>query len=218
MNKPHILYEYDKYVKKYKNIYGQNTIVLIQLGSFFEICCDLNDNIGETDIHHICDDILSIAVGKKSIKSDTNTEYLMAGFPMISQEKHISNLLKNDYTVVLVEQTTEPPNPEREVTQILSPGTSITHNNDYNNYLMSIYIISYNYKGNSILKSAISTIDLSTGNSNIHMIENINNDNNYIIDEIGRYINFYNPKECIFHTENYVLNEDDILKKMGFKY
>ena len=45
----------------------------------------------------------------------------MAGFPMISQEKHISNLLKNDYTVVLVEQTTEPPNPEREVTQILSP-------------------------------------------------------------------------------------------------
>ena len=23
MNKPHILYEYDKYVKKYKNIYGQ---------------------------------------------------------------------------------------------------------------------------------------------------------------------------------------------------
>ena len=213
MNKPHILYEYDKYVKKYKNIYGQNTIVLIQLGSFFEICCDLNDNTGETDIHHICDDILSIAVGKKSIKSDTNTEYLMAGFPIISQEKHISNLLKNDYTVVLVEQTTEPPNPEREVTQILSPGTSITHNNDYNNYLMSIYIISYNYKGNSILKSAISTIDLSTGNSNIHMIENINNDNNYIIDEIGRYINFYNPNECIFHTENYVLNEDDILKK-----
>ena len=213
MNKPHILYEYDKYVKKYKNIYGQNTIVLIQLGSFFEICADLNDNTGETDIHHICDDILSIAVGKKSIKSDTNTEYLMAGFPMISQEKHISNLLKNDYTVVLVEQTTEPPNPEREVTQILSPGTSITHNNDYNNYLMSIFIISYNYKGDSILKSAISTIDLSTGNSNIHMIENTENDNNHIIDEIGRYINFYNPKECIFHTENYMLSEDDILKK-----
>ena len=44
MNKDHILYEYDKYVKKYKNIYGQNTIVLIQLGSFFEICANLDTN------------------------------------------------------------------------------------------------------------------------------------------------------------------------------
>ena len=97
MNKDHILYEYDKYVKKYKDIYGKNTIILIQLGSFFEICASLNDKKGETDIHHICDDILSIAVGKKSIKSDTITEYLMAGFPIISQEKHISNLLDNHY-------------------------------------------------------------------------------------------------------------------------
>ena len=31
MNKDHILYEYDKYVKKYKDIYGKNTIILIQL-------------------------------------------------------------------------------------------------------------------------------------------------------------------------------------------
>ena len=144
MNKPHILYEYDKYVKKYKNIYGQNTIVLIQLGSFFEICASLNDKKGEIDIHHICDNILSIAVGKKVIKSENSLEYLMAGFPLISQEKHISNLLNNEYTVVLIEQTTEPPNPEREMTRILSPGTSLIHNNDYNNYLMSIYIISYN--------------------------------------------------------------------------
>jgi len=213
MNKDHILYEYDKYVKKYKDIYGKNTIILIQLGSFFEICASLNDKKGETDIHHICDDILSIAVGKKVIKSENSLEYLMAGFPLISQEKHISNLLNNEYTVVLIEQTTEPPNPEREMTRILSPGTSLIHNNDYNNYLMSIYIESYDYQNKNILKSAISCIDLSTGNSHIHMIENIKYDNNYIIDEIGRYIDFYNPSECIFQTENYNLNEDDVLKK-----
>ena len=55
MNKDHILYEYDKYVKKYKNIYGPNTIVLIQLGSFFEICANLDSKnmCGETDINHI---------------------------------------------------------------------------------------------------------------------------------------------------------------------
>ena len=215
MNKDHILYEYDKYVKKYKNIYGQNTIVLIQLGSFFEICASLDKNNlrGELDINNICDNVLSIAVGKKSIKSHDSLEYLMAGFPLVSQEKHISNLLQNDYTVVLIEQTTEPPNPERDVTQILSPGTCISHNRDINNYLMSVYIECYNYKNSNILKGAISCIDLSTGKSNIHMIENIKYDNDYVIDEIGRYINFYNPNECIFQTENYDLKNDDILKK-----
>lgn len=215
MNKDHILYEYDKYVKKYKNIYGPNTIVLIQLGSFFEICANLDSKnmCGETDINHICDDILSIAVGKKTIKSHDTLEYLMAGFPLVSQEKHISNLLNNDYTVVLIEQITEPPNPERKATQILSPGTSIIHNKEYNNYLMSIYIECYDYKGDGILKAGISAIDLSTGNSMNHMIDNVENDNNFCIDEISRYINFYNPKECIFQCTNYQLSHDDILNK-----
>ena len=33
--------------------------------------------------------------GKKTIKSHNTLEYLMAGFPLISQEKHISNLINN---------------------------------------------------------------------------------------------------------------------------
>ena len=41
------------------------------------------------------------------------------------------SIKENDYTIVLVEQVTEPPNPERKVTQILSPGTSIFHNKQY---------------------------------------------------------------------------------------
>ena len=56
MNNNHILFEYDNYVKDYKSIYGKDTIVLIQLGSFFEMCASLDkDNyIGETNINHIC--------------------------------------------------------------------------------------------------------------------------------------------------------------------
>ena len=201
-----------------KNFYISFSIVffiyfLDRLSKIYVIELDKNNLRGELDINNICDNVLSIAVGKKSIKSHDSLEYLMAGFPLVSQEKHISNLLQNDYTVVLIEQTTEPPNPERDVTQILSPGTCISHNRDINNYLMSVYIECYNYKNSNILKGAISCIDLSTGKSNIHMIENIKYDNDYVIDEIGRYINFYNPNECIFQTENYDLKNDDILKK-----
>ena len=44
MNNQHILLDYDNYVKDYKSIYGKNTIVLIQLGSFFEMCSDIDNN------------------------------------------------------------------------------------------------------------------------------------------------------------------------------
>ena len=95
MNNQHILLDYDNYVKDYKSIYGENTIVLIQLGSFFEMCSDIDNNIGEQNIHNICDNVLDIAIGKKNckIKNDVTgipeqKDYLMAGFPLISQEKH----------------------------------------------------------------------------------------------------------------------------------
>ena len=53
MNNQHILLDYDNYVKDYKSIYGENTIVLIQLGSFFEMCSDIdNNNDICLDIHH----------------------------------------------------------------------------------------------------------------------------------------------------------------------
>ena len=63
----------------------------------------------------------------------------------IAARNYINILINNGYTIVLVEQVTEPPNPERKVTQILSPGTSIIHNKHYSNYLLSVFIEKYNY-------------------------------------------------------------------------
>ena len=120
MNKQHILLEYDKYTKKYKNIYGgDNTIVLMQIGTFFEMCTSLdNDNLlGELNIHQICDDVLNVDVGKKYYKSGEERKmYLMGGFPLVAKDKYFSYLINHNYTIVLVEQVTEPPNPDREVT------------------------------------------------------------------------------------------------------
>ena len=74
MNTIHILVEYDKYVDKYKTLYGNDkTIVLIQLGSFYEMCYNENDGKGESNLRYICDEILQIIPGEKSYKDhDTN--------------------------------------------------------------------------------------------------------------------------------------------------
>ena len=141
MNTIHILVEYDKYVDKYKTLYGNDkTIVLIQLGSFYEMCYNENDGKGESNLRYICDEILQIIPGEKSYKdhdANESKKYLMGGFPMIAQEKYLTYLLNQNYTIVIVDQITEPPNPDRKVTRILSPGTDIYYNkkNSNNCYL-----------------------------------------------------------------------------------
>ena len=212
MEKQHILLDYDKYKKKYEKKYGKNTIVFMQLGGFYELCSvlDGDNKYGELDIYNICNNILNIAVATKknkykiSNKNDALT-YLQAGFPLLSIDKYVPILLKHNYTIIIVDQVTEPPNPERKVTNIISPGIYIPNENNKNisnNYLMSIFIETYNKnKTNSFNLCGVSAIDLTTGKNYIHDIK-YNIDTNYWSDEIFRLLNFYNPSEIIIHTEN----------------
>tara|TARA_B110000503_G_scaffold34981_1_gene57221 strand:- start:462 stop:3548 length:3087 start_codon:yes stop_codon:yes gene_type:complete len=219
MDKQHIILEYHKYKQKYSEKYGENTIILMQLGSFYELCAVLENDTkyGELNIYHICDNILNIAIAKKknkiskmSIPSDDEIHYLQAGFPLISKDKFVPILLKHNYTIVIVDQVTEPPNPEREVVEILSPGTCIQNTMCKNNYLMSIYIEKYIYKHKNAFLLGISTIDLSTGKNYYHNIE-YNEDPNFWFDEISRLLNFYEPSEIIIQTENYELTKDMVI-------
>jgi DNA mismatch repair protein MutS len=220
MNNQHIIFEYDKYLQKYKKIYGEKTILLMQIGSFFEMCSILEEDnkLGEQDIFNICDDVLNVVVGKKWYKSGEEQKvYYMGGFPLIAQEKYLTYLLNHNFTVVLVEQITEPPNPERKVTKILSPGTDIEFNKKQNNFLVSIFIEHFTHNNKDIYEAGLSAIDLSTGKNYLHNIIN-ESDPHYYIDEISRLINFYNPSELIFQTENYNLSKDDVICKWDINH
>ena len=212
MERQHILLEYDNYVKKYKKKYGVNTVVLIQLGSFYELCSVIDDiSYGESNIHYICDNILNMAVAKKKYKDKGEyKDYYQGGFPIVSYDKYIPLLLNSNYTIVFVDQITEKPEIKREVTNILSPGTNIKHR-DNSNYLLSIYIELYKRDNKEYYIVGVSAIDLSTGINYIHYINNT--ESKYWSDEISRLINFYNPSEMIFQTENYKLTEDMIMNQ-----
>ena len=55
MDKQHIILEYHKYKQKYSEKYGENTIILMQLGGFYELCAILENDTkyGELNIYHI---------------------------------------------------------------------------------------------------------------------------------------------------------------------
>ena len=216
METKHILKEYIQIHDKYRKIYGENTVVLMEVGSFFEIYAVVNDevNIGP-DIYHICQNVLQISVTKrnKKIQEVSYNNYLQAGFPNVVIQKFENILLNNNYTVVIVEHITKPPNPERGVTRIVSPGTSLdNYNKEDNHFLMSIYIEQNDYMNKEIYTVGISTIDLSTGKNYLHSIISKLEDSNYWNDEIGRYIHFYNPAEILFHFKNLTMDQEKIIQ------
>ena len=131
-----IFKEYCHYLSKYKQKYGDKTVLLMQVGSFYEIYAVLNETeqLGETDIYNICNNIMNITVTPKV------NGMLMGGFQMPYSEKFIRVLIQEGYTVILVEQTSEGSGADREVKKILSPGTYMEYNDTVTSHIMSVYI------------------------------------------------------------------------------
>lgn len=202
-SKTSIFKEYCHYLHKYKGKYGEKTVVLMQVGSFYEIYAILNDEeeLGETNIHHICNNIMNIAVANKT----NNT--LMGGFQVPYADKFLKLLINDGYHVVLVDQLSEGSGAERDVKEVLSPGTFMDYSDSVTSNIMSVYIEKINV---TFVAVGISVIDVSTGNNYVYQIgEKLEQD--YWKDELSRLINYYSPKEFIFQTNNFNLTHDDIV-------
>lgn len=224
METQHHIKKYMAYHEEYTKKYGENTVVLMQAGSHFNLFAIINDevNLGP-DIYHICTNVLNNALQvTKQNKKKPEISYgncLMAGFPVYSIQKYENIFLNSNYTVVIVEQITSPPNPERGVTRILSPGTTIEdYNNQDTRFLMSIYIEKNTYMNKDVYICGVSTIDLSTGKNYLHYILSKQEDSGHWIDEIGRYIHFYNPSEILFHFEGFKMNKDQIIQNWDIQH
>ena len=209
--------DYLEYQLKYNNKYGDKTVILMQVGSFFE--CYAIDNpmekINVNNLNRICD-LMNIQISRKNknIIENSRSNPLMAGFPLLAIEKFIQILMNNGYTVVLIEQVTEPPEPERKVTNIFSPGTSINYiSNDETSNLLSIYIEAVNdiKSHKEIICVGLSIIDLTTGKNIIYETFSKTDDINHSLDEIYRFIQSHNPKEIIINVDSCHLDERKIV-------
>lgn len=175
--------DYVEYTKQYKLEYGEQTLVLIEVGSFWEIYnCD--KNLG-ADMKCV-GDLLNIQVSKKnkSISEVSARNPYMAGFPSHSLQRFLPILIESDFTVVLVSQVTLPPNPLRKVTSILSKGTYVTDTAHTSNYIMCAYSC-----------NGVSVIDLSNGASYVHEGNN---------ESMHKLIAMYRPCEFIATNVNII--------------
>lgn len=207
-----IIDDYLEYSRVYKSKYGDKCIVLMQVGSFYELY-----SVSDNDIYIIAD-LCNIQISRKnkSIQEVSTSNPLMAGFPLYTISKYTQILLNNNYTIVLIEQVTEPPNPERKVTEILSPGMNITVQNKKSNFMMVLY---YEFV-DKLLVVGISGIDLSTGKTFIYEAGSTKKDPEFANDEVFRFINTYNPSELVILSSCKLSPEDKayILKNINVSH
>jgi len=192
--------DYLEYTRIYKEKYGDKCIVLMQVGSFFEIYTIYQNT--DTSINNDVYIIAELCGIQTSRKNKTIAEIsianpVMAGFPLASLPKFRDKILANNYTIVLVEQVSDPPNPERKVTEIISPGTNVNIVNKKSNYIMVIY---YEVIDGYII-AGISGIDLSTGKTFVYEVSSTKDDPEFANDEVFRFISTYNPSELIIISE-----------------
>jgi len=190
-----IIDDYLNYLDEYSKKYGDNTIIFMQVGSFFELySIDANSNYLYT-IADICN--IQISKKNKNIPEVSRNNPLMCGFPLYVVNKYIQLLIQKKYTIVLIEQITEPPEPKRKITEILSPSTNINVNSRNSNYIMVLYYEEINDN----LVIGISGVDLTTGRNFIYENSSTKLDPQFTLDETYRLIINYNPCEILIISD-----------------
>jgi len=213
--------DYYKEYKKYTELYGDNVIVLHQTGHFFEIYdYPFEDGFLCSDIYKVSN-IVNLNVTRRDKGKDLSPKnWLMSGVPLIKLDKYCDIFLQNNYHVIVVSQTSAPPNPEREVTHILSPGTTLSefNHNIIENNLMSIFIEKTIFNHKIHYSAGISIMNVSTGKNKITNIIQNTEDENFTQNEIKRIISYYNPVEIIVHTKDFALEKETFINQYDLNH
>lgn len=195
--------EYTTFVSKYREDYGENLAVLYEVGSFLEwYNCD--NNLG-CNVRKICA-VLNVQATRRNknieIVSKANPE--MGGIPRAALSKYLPLLLDAQYTVVLVSQTTPPPNPKREVTNVISKGTyldGILNESGFIPMRLACVFVDVFTEEESLF--GFCSIDTSTGD--VVAFECYNARSMCSYDDIRRFVSQYQPIELVLvgkHSKN----------------
>ena len=197
---------HNHYVSIYK---GSETnckiLILMAVGSFHE--CYNTDTDGP-DLHIIGEKLDMIVTQKNKSKPLSISNPRMMGFPSYIIDDAIEKIISIGYTVVRIDQTTEPPNPKREVVGIYSPSTHINNiTNTTNNNIVCITIDGLKLKTSSpLLCIGLASYNMMTGEGCVYETVSTTNDNMIALDETIRFLEKYPPSEIIYYCSKGILS------------
>ena len=187
--------------------YGADALVLMEIGTFFEIYEVNNDALKIGKAKEIAE-LLNIQLTRKNkaIIENSVRNPLLAGVPAVSLERYLSRLIgTKKYTIVVVKQKGEMPNIKRYIANIISPGTNF----EYQTESTENNIVSLNIDENQGIYSAgYAAIDVTTGKTIVNEIHSSRDDKTYALDELFNLLQTYNTAEVVVSLSNREIDKE----------
>jgi len=181
--------------------YGKDALVLMEIGTFFEVYEVNNDEMKVGKAKEIAE-LLNIQLTRKSkaILENSVSNPLLAGVPAVSLDRYLSRLIDTKkYTIVVVKQKGEMPNIKRYVSNIISPGTNFEYLNEPTENNIVSLLIDENV---GIYSVGYSAIDVSTGKTICNEIHSTRDDKTYALDEAFNLLQTYSTSEVIITLDS----------------
>ncbi len=191
--------------------YGENCVVFMEIGTFFEVYEVNNDEMQIGKAKEMAE-LLNIQLTKKnkSIVENSVKNPLLAGVPAVSFERYLNRVIQEQkYTVVVIKQRGVPPKISRYIAQIISPGTNFDYLLDNeDNYIVSLLID----KNRDIYSVGYSAIDVTTGKTELYETYGTSEDQSYALDEVFNLLNIYKTSEVVITFLDGVDNQKEIIR------
>ncbi len=201
--------QYFKLQELFEAKYGKDTVVLMEVGTFYETYEVNNDEEKIGKAKEIAE-LLNIQLTRKnkSILENSQTNPLMAGVPAVSFEKHINRIIQEQkYTIAIIKQVGTPPNVRRVLDAIISPGTNFDFavSSDENN-ITSITVDMV--RGNYLI--GYSAIDVTTGKCFFNEMFGTSEDPSFALDEVFNYMNMHKTSEVVITFLDKNINQKEV--------
>ena len=201
---------YFKLQKLFEQKYGQNALVLMEIGTFFEVY-EVNNDKEQIGKAKEVAELLNIQLTRKnkSILENSKENPIMAGVPAISFEKHLARIIaEQKYTIAIIRQKGTPPNVSRYLDVVVSPGTNFDFVVDQDdNFVTSIVVDQI--RGNYLI--GYSAIDVTTAKCYYNEVFGSSEDKFFALDEVFNYMNMHKTSEVILTIADKNINQKEII-------
>lgn len=195
--------------KSFEEKYGPNTVVVMEVGSFYEVYGVDNNEMKLGKPKEVAEILnLQLTRKNKTIQENSVKNPLLAGFPVAAFDRYIQRLTQeNKYTIIIVRQNGVPPKITRSIERILSPGVNFDYSLDHeDNFVASLLIDQHQ----DLYSVGYAALDVTTGKTFLQETYSTHEDPTFALDEVFRLLQSYKTSEIVLTIVNSHIDEYEV--------
>lgn len=179
-----------------ESYFGEDTVVCIEIGSFFEIygIDTPEEKIGKPkEIAELLN--VQLTRKNKTIPENSLKNPLLAGFPTAAYERYTTRMIQeNRYTIIFIRQSGTPPHITRFVDRIISPGINFDFALDHQKTCTTSLLFSIH---NGVYSIGYAAMEVTTGSLSAAELQSTKEDPTRALDELFTLLQTYRSVEYL---------------------